>query len=94
MAISVYVRYGQLKEISSTYQLSAYWQKINKITLILGMITPIGMSIAGNFQETSNLIIHLCGAFTCFGCGTAYISLQVNIFIKIIIILSDLIQKN
>ncbi|CAG5100954.1 Similar to Dram2: DNA damage-regulated autophagy modulator protein 2 (Mus musculus) [Cotesia congregata] len=76
MAISVYVRYGQLKEISSTYQLSAYWQKINKITLILGMITSIGMSIAGNFQETSNLIIHLCGAFTCFGCGTAYISLQ------------------
>ncbi|XP_057324611.1 DNA damage-regulated autophagy modulator protein 2 [Microplitis mediator] len=76
MCITIYIRYAQIKEISSTYQLSTYWQKFNRISLIVGIISTIGMSIAGNFQETSNLIIHLIGAVLCFGGGTVYIWLQ------------------
>ncbi|XP_034949080.1 DNA damage-regulated autophagy modulator protein 2 [Chelonus insularis] len=76
MCIIIYIRYAQVKEVSNTYQLSAFWQRLNNISLIIGIISTLGMSITGNFQETSNLVVHLIGATLCFGGGTVYIWLQ------------------
>ncbi|KAK0079490.1 hypothetical protein PV325_001207 [Microctonus aethiopoides] len=76
MCIIVYVRYAQIKEFSSAYQLSAFWSKLNTTALAIGLLSSLGMSITGNFQETSNLIVHLIGAVICFGGGTIYIWLQ------------------
>ncbi|XP_012264241.2 DNA damage-regulated autophagy modulator protein 1 isoform X1 [Athalia rosae] len=73
----IWLRYSQIKEISSSYQLHASLPKWNRSSLILGLLTCLGLSFVANFQETNVIVVHLLGALCCFGCGTAYFWTQV-----------------
>ncbi|KYN07461.1 DNA damage-regulated autophagy modulator protein 2, partial [Cyphomyrmex costatus] len=74
MGSAIYIRYSQIKECissdnSPTDSLLAKW---NYWALIFGLMSTAGLSIVANFQETSVIVVHLIGAFLCFGGGTAY----------------------
>ncbi|KAA0187864.1 DNA damage-regulated autophagy modulator protein 1 [Fasciolopsis buskii] len=43
-----------------------------RITLALGLVAALGLSLVANFQETNVLVVHGIGAFMTFGCGTLY----------------------
>ncbi|KAF8572369.1 hypothetical protein P879_00450 [Paragonimus westermani] len=43
-----------------------------RVTLAFGLTAGLGLSVVGNFQETSVLTVHLIGALMTFGFGTLY----------------------
>lgn len=51
---------------------------LNVFCLITGMLAAFGACIVANFQETSNIQMHLIGANLCFGVGSAYFIIQVS----------------
>ena len=52
-------------------------KSVNTISLWLGILGALGVSIVGNFQETEVEIIHFGGAALCFGFGAVYLWIQV-----------------
>ncbi|XP_035729063.1 uncharacterized protein LOC118444675 [Vespa mandarinia] len=72
MCLVIYIRYSQVKECTSAFRLQASLPRWNYWALILGLTTTLGVSIVANFQETSVIVVHMIGAFLCFGGGTAY----------------------
>lgn len=74
----IYIRYAQVKECTSVFRSSASLPKWNHWALIFGLLSTAGLSIVANFQETSMIVVHLIGAFLCFGGGTAYFWTQVR----------------
>ncbi|XP_029440619.1 modulator of macroautophagy TMEM150B isoform X2 [Rhinatrema bivittatum] len=50
--------------------------RLNTASLILGLLTTLGTSMVGNFQQTNQLETHLLGAFLAFFVGAAYFWLQ------------------
>jgi len=72
--IIVYLRYRLVKELNRASDLSL--DRLNIVALIVGCISSGGMSVVGNFQITAVFIVHLIGAFTCFGTGLIYCILQ------------------
>ncbi|XP_018378505.1 PREDICTED: LOW QUALITY PROTEIN: uncharacterized protein LOC108771097 [Trachymyrmex cornetzi] len=73
MGFAIYIRYSQVKEcISSESPTDSLLAKWNYWALIFGLMSTAGLSIVANFQETSVIVVHLIGAFLCFGGGTAY----------------------
>jgi hypothetical protein len=81
VVIVIYVRYRQISEYYRSYALSSAVVKHNKISLWIGYLSCFGLSLVANFQETNVIIVHLTGAFLCFGLGTVYIWLQVSMYI-------------
>ncbi|XP_074652601.1 DNA damage-regulated autophagy modulator protein 2-like isoform X3 [Tubulanus polymorphus] len=73
VGIVVYIRY---KQIIAYYRNEAivqlYILKLNKASLIIGILAGLGLSVVANFQETNVLAVHLIGAFTGFACGCIY----------------------
>ncbi|GAA52004.1 DNA damage-regulated autophagy modulator protein 1 [Clonorchis sinensis] len=73
--LSIYCWYGhqmdRLENLGNprSHILHAY------VSLGFGLAGAIGLSIVGNFQETSLLVVHLIGALMTFGFGTLYIIL-------------------
>ncbi|ELU15811.1 hypothetical protein CAPTEDRAFT_183312 [Capitella teleta] len=66
---TVYVRYRHVRETCMDRP------KIliaNKVSLVLGLLAALGVSMVGNFQETNVLVVHLIGAILAFGIGTVY----------------------
>lgn len=76
--VTTYVRYRQVRFIQAMAEvnLSKFW---NNLGLVFGILSSIGLTIVGNFQETSILFIHLIGAGMTFGFGSAYMSVQTAI---------------
>ncbi|KAF7387239.1 hypothetical protein HZH68_012916 [Vespula germanica] len=72
MCFVIYIRYSQVKECTTAFRLQASLPRWNYWALILGLTTTLGVSIVANFQETSVIVVHMIGAFLCFGGGTAY----------------------
>ncbi|XP_043279319.1 DNA damage-regulated autophagy modulator protein 2-like [Venturia canescens] len=72
MSFFVYVRYEQVKECIVEFRGNDSLQKWNRAGLVFGLLTNLGLSIVANFQETSVLVVHMIGAFMCFGAGTIY----------------------
>ncbi|XP_032677583.1 uncharacterized protein DDB_G0283697-like [Odontomachus brunneus] len=72
MGFMIYIRYAQVKECTSVFRSSASLPKWNHWALIFGLLSTVGFSIVANFQETSLIVVHLIGAFLCFGGGTVY----------------------
>lgn len=68
-----------MKECTTAFRLQASLPRWNYWALILGLTTTLGVSIVANFQETSVIVVHMIGAFLCFGGGTAYFWTQVII---------------
>ncbi|XP_031176585.1 modulator of macroautophagy TMEM150B [Sander lucioperca] len=50
--------------------------KANTASIVLGLISSVGLSILGNFQESVLLSIHLLGAYLAFYLGLAYFWVQ------------------
>ncbi|XP_077994802.1 DNA damage-regulated autophagy modulator protein 1-like isoform X1 [Glandiceps talaboti] len=72
--MTIYVRYKQVVEYNR--EASARVLTVNKVSLVLGGLACLGMSMVGNFQEKSIQSMHLVGAFMCFGFGVAYTFIQ------------------
>ncbi|KAF5282994.1 hypothetical protein FQA39_LY04865 [Lamprigera yunnana] len=75
MVIGLYIRYRQIDNDIKTknIKLAPMW---NNVGMVFGCLGSFGLSLVGNFQETSCLPIHLVGAFLALGVGTLYISVQ------------------
>ncbi|XP_053212159.1 DNA damage-regulated autophagy modulator protein 2-like [Panonychus citri] len=81
---TIYLRYKQIEQYYRDH-LSLESPKImsrNRWSLFVGVIACLGLSIVANFQETNLIIVHLIGAFTCFGCGMIYCWIQTWISFK------------
>ncbi|KAJ9583724.1 hypothetical protein L9F63_021923, partial [Diploptera punctata] len=76
LVLVIYIRYRQIDEYCKSYALPATIMKHNKIAMWIGFISCFGLSLVANFQETNVIIVHLTGAFLCFGLGTVYIWIQ------------------
>lgn len=50
--------------------------KVNIVSIVLGFISSIGISVIGNFQSSILLEVHLLGAFLSFFLGLAYFWVQ------------------
>lgn len=77
VAITVYIRYKQVKEFYLSHQMGVTSHRLNQLGLMLGWIGALGISIVANFQETSVFIVHFIGAMMAFGVGTLYMWTQV-----------------
>ncbi|XP_031333313.1 DNA damage-regulated autophagy modulator protein 2-like isoform X2 [Photinus pyralis] len=73
--VTAYIRYRQVRFIQAMAEvnLNKFW---NNLGLVIGILSSIGLTIVGNFQETSILFIHLMGAGMTFGFGSAYMGVQ------------------
>lgn len=77
MGITIYVRYRHVLQLFEHHpNLDAGVLRHNRLALWFGMLSCLGISIVGNFQETNVRIVHFIGAFCCFGCGTLYFWMQ------------------
>lgn len=78
LGLTIYIRFRQIKEILyvQDYDLVGHLFRQNTISMWIGFISCLGISIVGNFQETNVRIVHYVGALCCFGCGTVYFWMQ------------------
>ncbi|XP_046721559.1 modulator of macroautophagy TMEM150B isoform X2 [Silurus meridionalis] len=66
----VIMRFQQVRDFNCA-------SRVNTVSLVLGFISSIGISILGNFQQTVVMGAHLLGAFLAFFVGLAYFWVQV-----------------
>ncbi|XP_039232795.1 DNA damage-regulated autophagy modulator protein 1 [Drosophila yakuba] len=77
LGITIYVRYRQVLQLYEHHpELDASVLRQNRMALWFGLVSCLGISFVGNFQETNVRIVHFIGAFCCFGCGTLYFWMQ------------------
>jgi len=77
VALTFYIRYKQVGEYCSSYQLPSKVAILNTFSLIMGWGGTLGLSLLANFQETEVRIVHLIGLYLCFGLGLAWVWGQV-----------------
>ncbi|KAL4224879.1 hypothetical protein ACF0H5_015575 [Mactra antiquata] len=80
--IIVYVRYRHIHTHFVTMHGRNGIIKLNQAAFVCGMMTNLGVSLVGNFQETNIISVHLFGAFLAFGIGFVYMILQTIISYK------------
>ncbi|KAI0222159.1 DNA damage-regulated autophagy modulator protein 2 [Lamellibrachia satsuma] len=71
-AITTYIRYRQVEY----YAGSVHMKRSNKVTLFMGLLSCLGISMVGNFQETEVLPMHIVGAMLAFGVSIVYCWVQ------------------
>ncbi|XP_041111032.1 DNA damage-regulated autophagy modulator protein 1 isoform X1 [Polyodon spathula] len=71
---TMYTRYKFLETLNETTH--AISTKLNKSTLLCGIIGCLGMCVVATFQETVVTLVHDIGAFIAFISGVIYIFLQ------------------
>lgn len=77
VGLTIYVRYRHVLQLFEHHpNLDATVLRHNRLALWFGMLSCLGISFVGNFQETNVRIVHFTGAFCCFGCGTLYFWMQ------------------
>lgn len=77
VGLTIYVRYRHVLQLHEHHpDLGAAVLRHNSIAFWFGMLSCLGISFVGNFQETNVRIVHFIGAFCCFGCGTLYFWMQ------------------
>ncbi|XP_019871581.2 DNA damage-regulated autophagy modulator protein 2 [Aethina tumida] len=79
MAVTIYIRYRQVREISEKNNVDQKFINYNTISLYLGYLAAFGICIVGNFQETNVFSVHVMGALLCFGLGFVFQCLQTRI---------------
>lgn len=82
-AFTMYVRYRQIYEHCKDNTEVRRVVTVNKVAFGLGLVTALGVSLVGNFQETNILVVHLFGAFLAFGIGGIYCYIQTWISYKL-----------
>jgi len=73
LAISFYIRYKQVSEYCSSYQMQRVYKHVNSLSLWLGWAGALGLSMIANFQETEVYWVHKIGLYLCFGCGVLWL---------------------
>lgn len=77
MGVTIYIRYRQILQLFEHHaDLGSNLLRYNRLAVWFGLVSCLGISIVGNFQETNVRIVHLVGAFLCFGFGTLYFWMQ------------------
>ncbi|XP_026203596.1 DNA damage-regulated autophagy modulator protein 2 isoform X2 [Anabas testudineus] len=71
---TVYVRYKQVEALTGEDKLKIH--RLNRLGLVLGLISSFGMCVVANFQKTVLFSMHLVGAIMTFGVGALYILVQ------------------
>lgn len=78
LCVIFYIRYKQVAEFYAIYpHEKKRLKKLNTFSMGLGIFGSLGVSMVGNFQETSMYKVHVIGASMCFGLGTVYLWVQV-----------------
>lgn len=77
-SFTIYIRYKQIEKYSREVLSleSTKILKINYSTLVIGIISCLGLTVVANFQEINLRPIHLSGAIVCFSSGLLYCILQ------------------
>ncbi|KAK6113486.1 Frag1/DRAM/Sfk1 family protein [Brugia pahangi] len=72
--ITAYLRHRQLIEFYWHHlkQKNGNWRSYSTIYLWFGYFSAFGVSLIGNFQEMSLVMVHYIGALMAFGCGLVY----------------------
>lgn len=76
--VTIYVRFRQIAELYHNHSSASNIVRLNRVGLIVGSVAALGISITANFQETNVFYVHIFGALTAFGLGTAYLWVQVR----------------
>ncbi|XP_051977722.1 DNA damage-regulated autophagy modulator protein 2b [Xyrauchen texanus] len=71
---TMYVRYKQLQALTDEYDTRL--NRLNRLGLVLGCGSSLGMCVVANFQKTTLFSMHLVGAVLTFGVGALYILVQ------------------
>merc|ERR1711915_802963 len=79
LSLTFYLRYKQVADFYVAHSKRQHLKRVNTISLWLGLLGSLGVSLVGNFQETSVVVVHFIGASMCFGLGTFYLWIQVYI---------------
>jgi len=79
LCLTFYIRYKQVADFYVSHEKQQLLKRLNTVSLVLGLLGSLGVSIVGNFQETSVVVAHFIGASLCFGLGTIYLWIQVGI---------------
>ncbi|XP_075226629.1 DNA damage-regulated autophagy modulator protein 2 [Lycorma delicatula] len=76
LSVSVYIRYCHIYQYCLEHTFSPKVQSLNNAGVYAGLISCFGLSLVANFQETNVFVVHVIGAFMCFGVGTVYFWIQ------------------
>ena len=76
----VYIRYKQVEAYFRFKPAGIWMPRINMGGLIMGMVSALGVTVVGAFQETNVFTIHVVGAFMSFLGGSIYFCFQVSRF--------------
>uniref|UniRef100_A0A3Q3WYU9 CWH43-like N-terminal domain-containing protein n=1 Tax=Mola mola TaxID=94237 RepID=A0A3Q3WYU9_MOLML len=71
---TVYVRYKQVEALTGSDDRRL--GRLNRLGLLLGLVSSFGMCVVANFQKTTLFSMHLVGAVLTFGIGALYILVQ------------------
>ncbi|XP_060577473.1 DNA damage-regulated autophagy modulator protein 1-like [Ruditapes philippinarum] len=74
--IIIYIRYKQILKQTTVVK------TLNRASFFIGLLSIFGVSLVGNFEQTSVVVVHLIGAFLAFAVGFVYIILQTIISFK------------
>lgn len=77
---TVYVRYKQVEALTSEDKRVLH--RLNRLALLLGCVSSLGMCVVANFQKTTLFSVHLLGAVLTFGVGALYILVQMLVSFK------------
>jgi len=72
LAFTFYIRYKQVGEYISSYQLPRRLSLLNGCCLAAGWGGALGLSLFANFQETEVSLVHWVGFYLCFILGLAW----------------------
>jgi len=75
----VYIRYKQIEAFFKGKN-STWMDGMNFGSMVLGMISTLGVLVIGAFQETNVVVMHLVGAFMSFLSAGIYLCFQVSPF--------------
>merc|ERR1712142_1355442 len=79
LSLTSYIRYKQVADFYVAHEKQVLLKRLNTVALVMGLLGSLGVSIVGNFQETSVVVAHFIGASLAFGLGTIYLWIQVHI---------------
>ncbi|XP_061639482.1 DNA damage-regulated autophagy modulator protein 2b isoform X2 [Phyllopteryx taeniolatus] len=75
---TVYVRYKQVEALTGADDADGgrSVSRLNRLGLLLGLFSSMGMCVVANFQKTTLFRVHLLGAVLTLGVGAVYILAQ------------------
>lgn len=77
LAGTFYIRYKQVAAFYQGHRRQVLLKRVNVVSLWLGSLGALGVSLVANFQETQVVSVHFFGASLTFGLGTVYLWTQV-----------------